>query len=680
MSCSPGDGAQRADVSISRRRSILAQAAGQVMFAPTTVMHGGHRLVAVTVGAAADRVFVPREAGQPGTRPWYVSGRNRLKVAQAGSDGLLRLEKGTTVPVPPGTRDVTGASLVSDGTRLRLWFSALAAGRWSIYHTVSTDDGRTWSAPDLALEPGASEGTDGQHVLLPTVLRRDDCWWMWYAGRDGHHRRIHLARSGDGVTWRRHGVALDIGGAGSPDAYAADCPAVARHGEQIVLVYGAGTSRSLAAAVSADGTTWRKIGPILHRGLPGDPDSQYAFYPALLSTGPAQAELLYAGEDDDGQWTILRAGIIDLRALADRPTVALHTPALDAAVARIRTEVTDEFLAEPADCHGPAPAWHSADNAIEQLRPSSTPVFAIRGASAVRRASAVRGDLVVKLGRSRAHAEREFDGIQILARYLPVPAACLHYQGERAAVITEYVPGTRLSSLAIGQPDRFGAVLADLVTRLARAAADTIVSAPLASEADEAPQSAALLASWTGDIVARLLPWSDHQLRVNDMPIGLTIGDITASSERLTARSPHALSFSNGDLHLGNVVVAPRGSCWWLLDFEFAGQHDLDYITAGLLSSCLKHANLITEATAKASDGEIHLNFGLAGEWGPRLLGTSWLLDRFAALPVDPARIFAFILPSLRFRLVNDVRGGDLPAGGLAALAMAAKMTEQDRP
>jgi hypothetical protein len=468
-------------------------------------------------------------------------------------------------------------------------------------------------------------------------------------------------------------VALGPGGPGSPDAYAADCPAAAAApGGQVILVYGAGTSRSLAAAVSPDGLTWRKLGPVRHRGIPGAPDSRYAFYPALLPAGQGQAELLYAGEDDQGRWTILSAGILDLAVLAGRPSPVPHTAALDDAVTTIRAGAGAEFLAEPADCHGPAPAWQAPGGAIRQLRPSSTPVFAADLAG--------QGTLVVKLGRSRALAEREFDGAQALARHLPVPAACLHYQGDDAAVITEYVPGAALSTLAAADPGRFGAVLADATARLATAAAATLIPAGDAGETDRTLQTPAILATWTDDIAAALAPWLGCRLRLNGRSLGLAPADIIAASRRLAARPPAALSYGTGDLHLGNIQVAPGSREWTLLDLEFAGWHDLDHVIAGLLGSCLKHAGLVTSAAAEATGDEIQISARLAGgAWGPRLLDTPWLLGRFAALPADPARIFALILPGLRFRLAPGGDPGMLPAAGLAALALAARMTGQDQ-
>ncbi|MFH8802714.1 methyltransferase domain-containing protein [Streptomyces sp. NPDC017936] len=662
---------------VRRGRTVVAAAEGRIFFAPSAVTHAGRRLLAMAAGAADDRVYTPVRHPGRAPEPWYTGGRNRLCVVPLGKRGTARPDEAVDVPLPEGTTDVTGASLVSTGGGLRLWFGARAAsGPWRIHHTMSADGGRTWSAPGLALEPGPEGAGDCEHVLLPSVVHRHDGWWMWYAGRDGSRRRVHLARSEDGTRWRRHGVALELGPPGSPDAYATDSPAVVSLPDgRFLALYGAGSSRSLAAAVSADGLAWRRIGPVLHRGAPGAPDSRYAFYPALLPDGTgATAELLYAGEDDEGRWRILGAGPVDLLLLADRPEPLPLTAGIDDSVAFLRAEVGEPFLEVPEDCHGPAPAYRSDDGLVRQLRPSSTPVFALR--SGVDEPDS----LVVKLGRGRTAVEREFDGLQGLARHLPLPAAALHYHGDRAALVLDHLEGAPLASLAACDPDRFDRVLTDVVTRLARTAAATLEPArDVADGADHTLQTPEVVEEWLRKAEEALAPWRDHRLLFDGTPLDGSLGDIVRTSRTLTRREPAWLVHSSGDVHLRNVHVAPAGERWWLLDMEFAGRHDLDRTVATLLGSCLKHSGLLTGARAEVRRNELRLSAAPAGEPGRRLLTTPFLLDLFAGLPVDPDRVFAFLLPDLYFRL--SAPGGDgVPAFGLAALALGARMTRQGHP
>ncbi|MCX4763631.1 methyltransferase domain-containing protein [Streptomyces sp. NBC_01275] len=657
-----------------RHRTLVAAEEGRICFAPSVVTHAGRRLIAMAVGAADDRVFTPIQHTDRAPEPWYTGGRNRIRVMPLSDQGSACQDEGVDIPVPPAVEDMTGASLVSVGDGLHLWFGARAAGGpWRIHHTVSADGGRTWSPPELALEQGPSGSGDCEHVLLPAVVHRRDGWWMWYAGRDGAHRRIHLARSADGTNWQRHGVAIELGTPGSADAYATDCPAVVSlpNGGFLAL-YGAGSSRSLAGAVSEDGLTWRKIGPVLHRGEHGAPDSRYAFYPALLHDGTGSATLLYAGEDHRSRWTILSAGVVDLALLAARPEpLSLSGTAADS-VAFIREDVDESFLDVPEDCHGPAPVYRSRDGLIRQLRPSSTPVFAVRSPSGE------RDSVVVKLGRGRASVEREFDGLQGLTRHLPLPTAALHYQGEQAALVMEHLEGAPLSALAATDSDRFDGVLRAVVTGLADTASATLTpAADVEGGADHTLQSPEVVSEWLEGIGDALAPWRNHRLSLNGTLLDETLGDTVRKSRALIRRDPEWLVHSSGDVHLGNVHVAPDGERWWLLDLEFAGLHDLDRTVAGLLGSCLKHSGLITDARAEVGPGELSLTVGIRGDLGHRLLNTPYLLDLFAELPLDSGRVFAFLLPDLYFRLTATADGDAVPAFGLAALALGARMTRQ---
>ncbi len=658
---------------MSGRRRVLAATPGMLCFAPAVVVHGGRRLLAYSAGAEADRAFGTRRHDDGRAESWYCGGRNRILVAALPAAGTAVTSAEAVLPVPAGVRDMTGVSLASDGRLLRAWFSVRSAvGSWQVYHCASGDSGLTWTAPALVLAPGPADGTDGEHVLLPAVLLRRDGWWMWYAGRDGANRRVYLARSADGIHWQRHGVALGLGPAGSPDAYATDCPAVAVAGGMLVMLYGAGSSRSIAAAASRDGVRWRRLGPVVHRGGPGEPDSAYAFYPALLPAGPGHAELVYAGEDDHGQWRVLHGGVLDLRAVAAR-RVPLPCPSQVAGtVASIRAGVPASYLHEPEDCHGPALAWRSPDGLIRQLRPSSVPVFEVRapGSPAV----------VVKLARSRALAEREADGAHVLSRFLPVPAMALHYHGDHVAVVMEHLDGASLRALATAGDSRLAPLIAAVTERLAAVTAATAVPAARAGRPAQTRQDASMTRDWIGEIARRLAPWADAPVYLNGRPACLTPAQATEAAACLTARPPRMLAYSSGDVHLGNIHVAPAGIRWWLLDLEFAGLHDPDQVTAGFLASLLKHAGLITSATAEARAGGLHVTARLRGEAASRMLGTPFLLERLACGVADPARVFAFTVAALRFRLGAGQPGRLPPPAALAALALAARMTGQDQP
>ncbi|MDG4793057.1 phosphotransferase [Micromonospora sp. WMMD1082] len=576
------------------------------------------------------------------------------------STAASAVDAGVRMPIPPGVDAVPGASLASDGEDLHVWFSGVSAeGHRRLHHAVSADSGATWSPPNtvVGLEPLAGQG------LSPSVLRRRDGWWMWYVSHDSRGRRVFVARSDDGLVWQRLGVALDHGEPGSADADGVDCPAVVgTSGGSLVMAYGAGSSRSVAAAVSRDGVTWRKLGPILHRRLTG-PDSRCIWYPVWLPNGPDTADLLYAGQDDRGRWSFLTTGRVDLAALATRPSPLPLAAAVDAAITHIRSAVTADYLAEP-DYHRPALVYRSPDGRVEQLRPSTSPVFAVRDGHG-------HPAGVVKLGRDRASAEREFSGLQTLARFYPVPAATLHYRQGRAVLVMEHLDGVPLAGLAAADPDRFETVLGDIADHLATAAQATLMPAcDLDGRPDHTEETPAVLAAWAAELVARLRPWARHRVTVDGDPLDVTLVDLFDLTHHKLRQPPLWVVDASGDLHLNNVLVARDGRRWWLIDCEYAGLHDLEYLLAKLITSCVKHTGLLT-AHASATHDHLHLTTRLAHPLARRVLSMAWLLDRLAGLPVDRERLAAHLLPLLYFRFTPE-NDADPPAFGLAALVLSA--------
>ncbi len=662
----------------ARPAQVLVRLTDRVCFSPSITMHEGRRLLAVACGAMSDRTFVARQLDDGRFESWYVGGRNHICLAEhAGDEPRTRDHHHLQVPAPPDVDDMTGASLVSDGSDLHLWFSARpSAGSWCIYHTVSRDNGHRWSPPDLALMPGATGSTDGAHVLLPAVLRCETGWRMWYVGRDARHRRIHLAESADGITWIRRGVALDVGPAGSPDAYAADCPAVVRAPDgTLVMVYGAGSSRSLAAAVSDDGLAWRKVGPVRHRGAPGTLDAQYAFYPSLLLSAPNVAELCYSGEDDRSRWSVLHGGALDLLQLRQRPSPLAIEPAVDDYVRCIRTEVPKPFLHVSTDSNADGNAYLSADRRIRQLRPSSTPVFEVGPATPA-------GDLVVvKLGRGRAEVEREFDGLLALAPYLPVPKAALHYTGTEAALLLEHLNGVPMAGLASESPGTFAAALEDVASGLSGIMAATLCTAGSTERPGEHPlQTRDVLAAWREGVIGRLTPWSDLRVEVNGEEVASRLGDVLDESSRAAALNPGWLALGNGDPHLRNILVDPSSRKWFLLDAEFAGFHDVDYTVGRFLGSCLKHSGLLRDVELELSARAIRLALPPGSPEAQKIIQTPWLVSRFSNIPLNRARVRSFLVSDLYFRLMAGGPSGDPPPFGVAALALGFMMTGPDRP
>jgi hypothetical protein len=74
------------------------------------------------------------------------------------------------------------------------------------------------------------------------------------------------------------------------------------------------------------------------------------------------------------------------------------------------------------------------------------------------------------------------------------------------------------------------------------------------------------------------------------------------------------------------------------------------------------------------------VNIALRGRAAGQLLDSPSLLGALTAGTCDPARVFAFMVASLRFRLAVGPLGILPPAPALAMLALAARMTGQEQP
>ncbi len=173
----------------------------------------------------------------------------------------------------------------------------------------------------LRAEPVLSHGPNGwdsSDALNPSVVRFSGAYLNLYSGFDGRTWHTAAATSADGVTWSKLGVRL------SPDPHswegdyiAANGSALPREGE-LWYWYQAGTPPRIGLARSRDGVSWRKepspvleLGPIGswdERGI-GDPyviEVQSNLYMFYVGMDRARRQRLGVAKSGDGvHWTKL---------------------------------------------------------------------------------------------------------------------------------------------------------------------------------------------------------------------------------------------------------------------------------------------------------------------------------------------------------------------------------------
>jgi predicted GH43/DUF377 family glycosyl hydrolase len=154
----------------------------------------------------------------------------------------------------------------------------------------------TWEEmPQPVLTRGEPNSFDPADVLNPSVVRFRGSYWNLYSGFDGHTWGTGLATSSDGIQWQKKGRVLAPSG-WEGDYIAANGSALVE-GSEILYWYQAGDPPRIALARSIDGITWRREpGPVLPAGPRGSFDERGAGDPYVIQLG-GRFYLFYLGMD-----------------------------------------------------------------------------------------------------------------------------------------------------------------------------------------------------------------------------------------------------------------------------------------------------------------------------------------------------------------------------------------------
>ena len=127
-------------------------------------------------------------------------------------------------------------------------------------------DAKSWrKEPAPVLDLGPAGSWDEKDIADPYVIRIDPYFYMYYLGQDrGRRQRLGVARSTDGIRWEklRANPILELGADGAFDEVGLGEPAVWKsHGFYWMLYRGRDVAeyRRLGLARSTDGVHWRKL-------------------------------------------------------------------------------------------------------------------------------------------------------------------------------------------------------------------------------------------------------------------------------------------------------------------------------------------------------------------------------------------------------------------------------------
>lgn len=234
---------------------------------------------------------------------------------------------------PDGLRAMRPWVLEEDDGTLRMWYSGSDEETRQIFEGMQRPGGQ-WERVGVSLAPGLAGETDNYGVESPCVVRIPSGYLMVYGGFDGEITRLHMATSADGHTWEPQGTFLQRG---TEDEAGADHPCLVVTAERWWLFYtgyaghGADTRGAILGAVSDNGASWDRVGPVL--GPTGAESA--ASYPCVLDI-EREFTMFYAADKgpdvsidlatspDGVSWN--RRGPVLRASLQTDDEAAVHTP------------------------------------------------------------------------------------------------------------------------------------------------------------------------------------------------------------------------------------------------------------------------------------------------------------------------------------------------------------------
>ncbi|MBC8191119.1 MAG: hypothetical protein H8E18_01950, partial [FCB group bacterium] len=178
--------------------------------------------------------------------------------------------------------DVSTPCVMKDGDLYKMWYSGWDTTDTGHIGYATSADGYTWNRhaePVLTFDPDSN--WEDRYLISPHVLKEDDgTYKMWYMARGGDplSERIGLATSDDGINWIRSAANPVIDLDDIQNRSWVGYPTVKRINDQYVMWYSSGNllpgdgPMHIYAAISEDGTTWRKdqlYGSIIEPGAAG---------------------------------------------------------------------------------------------------------------------------------------------------------------------------------------------------------------------------------------------------------------------------------------------------------------------------------------------------------------------------------------------------------------------------
>jgi predicted GH43/DUF377 family glycosyl hydrolase len=179
---------------------------------------------------------------------WYQAGRvPRIGLARSKNGMSWAKEPAPVLPLGPrGSWDERGVAdpyVIDIDRTLYMYYLGQDRARRQRLGVAMSTDGTHWSKlrSNPILDLGATGAFDEVGLGEPAVWSSSGSYWMLYTARDrNENRRLGLARSQDGVNWRRVSDTPVLSGANAWNAKVVCDPSVVLSGAEVRVWFGGG--------------------------------------------------------------------------------------------------------------------------------------------------------------------------------------------------------------------------------------------------------------------------------------------------------------------------------------------------------------------------------------------------------------------------------------------------------
>ena len=235
---------------------------------------------------------------------WYSgwNGSNTRILYATSIDGIVWNKQGLVLDLgAPGALDDYGVAIpqvIKDGTLFRMWYNGNDGANDRVFYANSTD-GVNWNKQGMVMDIGSTGQLDDESARPYHLLKENGEYKLWYGGFDGSNYRMLYANSTDGLSWTKQGIAINLGSPGSLDDMHIGGGSVMNDNGIYRMWYSGhdGSTYRILYADSNDGLSWTKHGLALDKGSAGEFDDNQLAYPMVLKDIDWFYKMWYQGND-----------------------------------------------------------------------------------------------------------------------------------------------------------------------------------------------------------------------------------------------------------------------------------------------------------------------------------------------------------------------------------------------